>query len=287
MSHDHDNVAPCPYCVTAKNQTGDNKAFGEKLRAFLGVCGCISCYIAMFPAIFLGIVGIFGLSNTQTLDALNAYMGSVLFQPILIISILLLIIGLLRYGKTIIVLSGLAGIGIFVSMNFYMRSWLFTFSFALLALAYYLAFQKTKVPQLKIALVFLIAVVLLGIVDIGRSLLPAQSSTSNTTGAVQTTEIREITLRAGKSSFEPRFTQIPVGSRVKLTVVSEEVPHQIYIPDARIDEIVAPGDTKVFEFILARASTIGFLCFVDCSRHDSMIPFLGAGNSNSSMDMMQ
>lgn len=178
MNHDHNNTAPCPYCVTTKNQTGDNKAFGEKLRSFLSVCGCLSCYIAMFPAILLGIVGIFGLSSSQTLGALNAYMGSVLFQPILIISILLLIVGLLRYGKTSLVLSIIAGIGVFVSMNFYMRAWLFTLSFGMLALAYYLAFRKTKVPQLKIALVFLVVVVLLGVVDIGRSILPSPSTNS-------------------------------------------------------------------------------------------------------------
>lgn len=182
MNHDHDNAAPCPYCVTAKNQTGDNKAFGEKLRSFLGICGCLSCYVAMFPAILLGIVGIFGSSSAQTLDALNAYMGSVLFQPILIISILLLIVGLLRYGKTPLVLSVLAGIGIFASMNFYMRAWLFTLSFGMLTLAYYLAFRRTKTPQLKIALVFLIAVVLLGVIDLGRSLLPSPSQPPSTNG---------------------------------------------------------------------------------------------------------
>ena len=168
MNHNHDNAAPCPHCVATKNQTGGNTAFGEKLRAFLGICGCLSCYAAMFPAILLGIVGILGLSSAQTFDALNAYMGSVLFQPILIISILLLIIGLLRYGKTPLVLSILAGIGIFASMNFYMRAWLFTLSFGILALAYYLAFRKTKAQPLKIALVLLLAVVLLGAIDLGR-----------------------------------------------------------------------------------------------------------------------
>lgn len=152
----------------------------------------------MFPAILLGIVGIFGLSSSLTLSALNAYMGSVLFQPILIISILLLIIGLLRYEKAPLALSVLAGIGIFVSMNFYMRSWVFTLSFTLLALAYYLAFRRTKVPQLKIALIFLIAVVLLGVVDIGHSVLPAQSSTPNTIGTVQIIQISKITFARGQ-----------------------------------------------------------------------------------------
>jgi len=147
----------------------------EKLRSFLGVCGCLSCYVAMFPAILLGVIGIIGLSTSQTLNALNAYMSSVLFQPILVVSILLLIVGLLRYGKTPLVLSTLAGFGIFVSMNFYMREWLFTLSFGILALAYYLAFQKAKARTLKIALVLLLAVVVLGIIDLGRSALSTPS----------------------------------------------------------------------------------------------------------------
>lgn len=199
MNHDHQDMA-CPYCVAAKNQIPhqsklgaglrfapqDDKAFGEKLRAFLGVCGCFSCYAAMFPAILLGIVGIFGFSSPQTLDALNAYMGSVLFQPILIISILLLIVGLLHYGKTPLVLSVLAGIGIFVSMNFYMRGWLFTLSFGILALAYYLAFRKTKAQQLKVALVLLLAVVFLGVIDVGRTAFSSPNSQNNNIPRQQT-----------------------------------------------------------------------------------------------------
>lgn len=186
MNHDHNNTAPCPYCVTTKNQAGGDKTFGEKLRAFLGVCGCLSCYIAMFPAILLGIIGIFGLSSSQTLGALNAYMGSVLFQPILIISILFLIVGLLRYGKTPLVLSILAGIGIFVSMNFYMRSWFFTFSFALLALAYFLAYRKSKSIQLKTALVLISAVVILGVIDIGRAAFSSPNPQNNSAPQQQT-----------------------------------------------------------------------------------------------------
>lgn len=186
MNHDHNNKAPCPYCVTTKNQKGDNKAFGEKLRTFLGVCGCLSCYIAMFPSILIGIIGILGLSSTQTLDALNVYMGSVLFQPILIISILLLIVGLLRYGKTPLVLSILAGIGIFVSMNFYMRSWFFTFSFALLALAYFLAYRRSKSTQLKVALILISVVVLLGIIDIGRTAFSSPNPQNNIAPQQQT-----------------------------------------------------------------------------------------------------
>ena len=174
VNHNHQDAA-CPYCVTARSQTSGDKALGEKLRAFLGVCGCLSCYAAMFPAILLGIVGIFGVSSSQTQNALNAYMGSVLFQPTLIISILFLIISLLRYGKIPLSLSIIAGLGIFVSMNFYMREWLFTLSFGILALAYYLAFRKAKTRQLKVALVLLLAVVILGVIDLGRSIVPIRS----------------------------------------------------------------------------------------------------------------
>lgn len=179
MDHKHNQQNTCQYCPPKSNEPILSSNAKTKISSFLGVCGCISCYIAMFPAILLGIVGIFGLSNAQTLGALNAYMGSVLFQPILIISILLLIIGLLRYGKTPIALSVLAGIGIFVSMNFYMKNWLFTLSFVILALAYYLAFRETKTQQLKIALVFLAAVVLLGVVDIGRTVFSPPNPQNN------------------------------------------------------------------------------------------------------------
>mgnify|MGYP001581705186 CR=1 FL=1 len=186
MDHNHQDAA-CPHCVAAKNQTSGDKAFGEKLRAFLGVCGCLSCYVAMFPAILLGIVGIFGLSSSQAQNALNTYMSSILFQPILIISILFLIVSLLRYGKIPLSLSIVAGLGIFVSMNFYMTEWLFTLSFGILALAYYIAFRKTKANPLKIALVLLLAVVVLGIIDIGRAAFLSPNPQNNNAPQQQTT----------------------------------------------------------------------------------------------------
>lgn len=178
MDHNYDNAAPCPYCVAAKTPTGD-KTFGEKLRSFLGVCGCVSCYVAMFPAILLGIIGIVGLSTSQTLNALNAYMGSILFQPILVVSILFLIGGLLRYGKIPLILSIIAGLGIFTSMNFYMTGWLFTLSFGILAFAYFLAYQKSKSTQMKTALILISAVVVLGVIDIGRTAFSLPNQQNN------------------------------------------------------------------------------------------------------------
>ncbi len=71
----------------------------SRILSFLGVCGCISCYVAMFPALLLGLIGVLGFSQPSTVSALDAYMGFVLFQPILIVSILFLAAGMLRYGK--------------------------------------------------------------------------------------------------------------------------------------------------------------------------------------------
>lgn len=172
MQHEHEDQKTCPYChPSAEPRSFGDKGVREKLFSVLGVCGCISCYFAMFPAILLGMVGVFGLSTASTRGALNAYMNSVLFQPILIASILLLVLGLARYGHIPLVLSGLSGLGIFVSMNIYMRSWLFTLSFLILAAAYYLAYRQSKSAQLKTVLVLIGTVVVLGIVDFGRAAL--------------------------------------------------------------------------------------------------------------------
>lgn len=176
MDHEHSQQNTCQYCAPKLNEPIISPNAKTKTMSFLGVCGCISCYVAMFPAILLGIIGVFGLSQRGAASALNAYMGSVLFQPILVVSILFLIAGIFRYGKLPVWLSILGGIGIFMSMNFYMREWLFTFSFALIALAYYFALRQTKSPQLKFAFVLLVAVVLFGVVDIGRSLVTKNST---------------------------------------------------------------------------------------------------------------
>lgn len=147
-----------------------------KISSFLGVGGCLSCYVAMFPAILLEIVGILGLSQSAASSALNVYMASVLFQPVLLVSILFLIAGITKYGKLPVGLSVLGGIGIFISMNFSMREWLFTLSFAFVALAYFFAFRQTKATQLKFVFILLVAVVILGIVDMGRILFSFSST---------------------------------------------------------------------------------------------------------------
>jgi len=133
----------------------------------------------MFPAILLGIIGILGLSQLSTISALNAYVASVLFQPILVVSITFLIVGIIPYGKAPLWLSTLGGIGIFMSMNFYMQEWLFTFSFMLIALAYFLALRDTKTPQFKFAFVLLTVVVIFGVIDTVRS-LQSQLMNNNT-----------------------------------------------------------------------------------------------------------
>lgn len=182
----HNHTAACPYCPPANSRPLLSKSSKDKLLSFLGVCGCVSCYFAMFPAILLGIVGVLGLSTSATTGALNAYMNSIFFQPILVFSILFLIIGLIRYGNTPLLLSVVSGVGIFVSMNFYMRSWFFTLSFALLALAYFFAYRKLKSAQLKIALILILAVVILGVIDIGRTAFLSPNPQNNAVPRQQT-----------------------------------------------------------------------------------------------------
>lgn len=165
----HNHITVCPYCPPKSNKPILTSNAKTKIMSFLGICGCISCYVAMFPAILLGVIGILGLSQLSTMSALNAYTASALFQPILIVSIIFIIIGIIPYGKVALWLSTLGGIGIFMSMNFYMREWLFTSSFALIALAYFLVLRHTKTPQLKVAFVLLTIVVILGVIDTARS----------------------------------------------------------------------------------------------------------------------
>lgn len=178
MNHDHKDAA-CPYCADAKNQTGDNKAFGEKLRAFLGVCGCFSCYVAMFPAMLVSLVGVLGVSTVGIAGLLNAYQQSFLFQPIFIISLVFLLLTVFPYGKTSFLVTLIGSTGVLISMNFFMRQWLFTLSFALIALGYFLAYRKTGSMPMKLGFALLIFVVFIGILDIGRSLfLASQKETS-------------------------------------------------------------------------------------------------------------
>lgn len=171
MNHEHDHKNVCPYCPPANSQPLLSKSAKDKLLSFFGVCGSLSCYFAMFPAVLLGIVGVLGLSQSSTASALNAYMVSALFQPILIVSIIFLAAGTIRYGKLPLWLSIIGGIGIFASMNFYMREWLFTLSFSFVAFAYFFAFRQTKTPQLKFAFFLLTAVVIFGVFDVGRSVV--------------------------------------------------------------------------------------------------------------------
>lgn len=176
----HNHTAACTYCSPKSDGPILMPNAKTKITSFLGVCGCISCYVAMFPAILLGVIGVLGLSQSSTTSALNAYMDSVLFQPILIVSIIFLVAGIFRYGKLPLWLSILGGIGIFISMSFYMQEWLFTLSFAFLALAYFFALRRTKAPQLKFAFILLAAVVIFGLIDIGRTFATKNSTPSQT-----------------------------------------------------------------------------------------------------------
>ncbi len=107
----------------------------RRILTWLGIVGSASCYVAMFPLSLVGILGLLSISSSAVIPALNAYMVSPLFQPILLFSIVLLIVGMVPFGKTATALSIAAGVLIFVSMNVSMRPWIFLFSFFVLAVA--------------------------------------------------------------------------------------------------------------------------------------------------------
>lgn len=178
MNHNHNNTASCPHCAATKNQRGGNVMFGEKLRAFLGVCGCFSCYVAMFPAIVISFVGVLGVSTVGIAGLLTAYQQSFLFQPIFIISLVFLLLTVFPYGKTSFLVTLVGSTGVFASMNFFMQQWLFTLSFAPIALGYFLAYRKTGNGPLKLGFILLLLVVFLGILDIGRSFISTSQETN-------------------------------------------------------------------------------------------------------------
>lgn len=179
VNHNHDNTASCPHCAATKNQIGGNVAFGGKLRAFLGVCGCFSCYVAMFPAMLVSLVGVLGVSTVGITGLLTVYQQSFLFQPIFIISLVFLLLTVFPYGRTSFLVTLTGSTGAFVSMNFFMQQWLFTLSFALIALGYFLAYRKTGSMPMKLGFVLLILVVFIGILDIGRVLFFTSQSKIN------------------------------------------------------------------------------------------------------------
>ncbi len=145
------------------------KNVGSKILSFLGVIGCISCYVAMFPLTLVGIVGVMGVSTVGIVPGLQAYISSPFFNPILIASIVLLILGMIPYGRVAVSLSIASGVMIYISMNFYMQAWLFLFAFLLLALAQIWP-KLTKLDQIKPkdllipALPFIIIILFLGVV---------------------------------------------------------------------------------------------------------------------------
>lgn len=149
----------------------------ERLLTFLGTCGSLSCYTAMFPTILVSLVGALGISTIGITGLLATYQQSFLFQPILIISLVFLLLTVFPYGKIPFLITVIGSTGVFLSMNFYMQQWLFTLSFALIALGYFLSYRKINSKHLKLGFILLILVVFLGILDMGRDLLLVPKTT--------------------------------------------------------------------------------------------------------------
>ena len=151
----------------------------QKLLAFLGIGGSLSCYIAMFPMLFISLLGALGISSTGILAMLTAYQQSFLFSPVFLASLLFLLIAVIPYGKTPLFLALVGSLGVFTSMTFFMQQWLFILSFAVVALAYFLSYRKSRSMPLKLGFILLMFVVFIGILDMSRVFLVAPSSDKN------------------------------------------------------------------------------------------------------------
>lgn len=148
----------------------------QKLLPFLGIGGSLSCYVAMFPVLFVSLLGAIGISSTGILAMLTAYQQSFLFLPIFLVSLLFLLIAIIPYGKAPLFLTLVGSSGVFTSMTFFMQQWLFILSFAVIALAYFLSYRKSRSMPLKLGFILLMLVVFIGILDISSVFLVSPSS---------------------------------------------------------------------------------------------------------------
>lgn len=65
-------------------------------------------------------------------------------------------------------------------------------------------------------------------------------------------------------SFEPREIEVPVGSRVTIYVVSEDVLHGFKIRDTNVNMMVVPGQVSRLTFTFDRVGEFPYICTEFC-----------------------
>jgi len=80
------------------------------------------------------------------------------------------------------------------------------------------------------------------------------------TGFAQEQGRREVTVVAKKFAFSPSRIEVAANDVLRITLVSEDVPHSFTIDEYRIAKRAAPGNPVTFEFRADRAGTFRFYC---------------------------
>ena len=87
----------------------------------------------------------------------------------------------------------------------------------------------------------------------------------------QAGEVKEFKMTAKQFAFEPSTIEVNKGDKVRLIVISTDVPHGISIPEYGINERLDPGKEVTIEFTADKEGTFTAFCSVFCgSGHSSM-----------------
>tara|TARA_Y100000310_G_scaffold63789_1_gene59232 strand:+ start:303 stop:662 length:360 start_codon:yes stop_codon:yes gene_type:complete len=76
-------------------------------------------------------------------------------------------------------------------------------------------------------------------------------------------EVKEFDVVASQFKFEHSISA-NVGDTLRLKVTSSDVVHGLYLPDYGVNEMIAPGQTKIIEFKVKNSGQVMFYCSVMC-----------------------
>ena len=98
------------------------------------------------------------------------------------------------------------------------------------------------------------------------------NGTENSTQAEPTGIVREFTIDARIWEFEPSTIEADEGDTVRITLVSEDVSHGIFIPQFGFDLKAGAGENATGEFVAGSKGTYAFRCNVFCGEgHMGMV----------------
>ena len=102
---------------------------------------------------------------------------------------------------------------------------------------------------------------------IGAGMFYFSNSSSEFTG-----QVREFDMVARNWEFLPNEIRVNQGDKVILNIISEDIPHGIYISDYGINERINPGEETRIEFIASKDGEFIFGCSVPCGMgHRGMV----------------